>query len=91
MMLQQIHGELARDCLSPVLRDMATYYFDGQGKAVRPVLTQMMARAVNAHLGLKDTQVLQLHVGSSHLLYCFLCFFSSKLSSSTFSCLTSPG
>ena len=29
---------------------MSTYYFDGQGKAVRPALTLIMAGAVNAHL-----------------------------------------
>ena len=33
---------------------MANYYFDGQGKAVRPILTMLMSQAVNFHLGLEE-------------------------------------
>lgn len=34
----------------PDLCEVASYYFDGQGKAIRPMLAILMARAVNAHL-----------------------------------------
>ena len=33
-----------------VLSEVAKYYFDGHGKALRPVLTSAMASAVNQHL-----------------------------------------
>ncbi|KAK4316742.1 hypothetical protein Pmani_012122 [Petrolisthes manimaculis] len=32
------------------LHDIAEYYFDGQGKAVRPMVTLLMSRALNIHL-----------------------------------------
>ena len=32
-----------------LLKDIASYYFDGQGKAVRPVITCLTARAINSH------------------------------------------
>lgn len=32
------------------LRDVASYYFDGQGKALRPLIVILIARAMNAHL-----------------------------------------
>jgi len=59
-MLPMIHQELDRECRSPTLAEMATYYFDGQGKAVRPALTMLMAKAVNHHLNMQDAQVEQL-------------------------------
>merc|ERR1719334_2247599 len=59
-MLPRIHQELDRECRSPTLAEMATYYFDGQGKAVRPALTMLMAKAVNHHLNMQDAQVEQL-------------------------------
>ena len=34
------------------LSEVAKYYFDGHGKALRPVLTSTMASAVNQHLRL---------------------------------------
>lgn len=34
----------------PDLCEVASYYFDGQGKAIRPMLAILMARTVNAHL-----------------------------------------
>lgn len=34
----------------PELRLIAQYYFSGEGKAVRPVITMCMARAINYHL-----------------------------------------
>ena len=36
---------------------MSTYYFDGTGKAVRPLLTLMMAHAVNCELGVCEEEV----------------------------------
>jgi len=59
-MLPLIHQELDRECLSPTLAEMATYYFDGQGKAVRPALTMLMGKAVNHHLNMHDAQVEEL-------------------------------
>lgn len=56
-MFPKIHTELRAGCSSAQLTEMATYYFDGYGKAVRPVLTMLMARAVNAHLGKDDPSV----------------------------------
>jgi len=32
------------------LKQIATYYFDGQGKSFRPMVALVMARAVNEHL-----------------------------------------
>lgn len=32
------------------LEEIAKYYFDGQGKAVRPLITVLMSRAINTHL-----------------------------------------
>jgi len=29
------------------LQPITTYYFDGQGKAIRPMITILMARAIN--------------------------------------------
>ncbi|CAL8072813.1 unnamed protein product [Orchesella dallaii] len=34
----------------PELCKVAEYYFDGQGKAIRPMIAIIMARAINAHL-----------------------------------------
>lgn len=31
------------------LREMAQYYFDGQGKTFRPLIVLLMAKALNAH------------------------------------------
>ncbi|XP_063613170.1 all trans-polyprenyl-diphosphate synthase PDSS1-like [Penaeus indicus] len=36
------------------LQDIAEYYFDGQGKAVRPMITVLMSRAINTHLHNED-------------------------------------
>lgn len=42
-----------REALSrtqPELKTIAQYYFNGEGKAIRPVITMCMARAINYHL-----------------------------------------
>ncbi|CAG0892340.1 unnamed protein product [Cyprideis torosa] len=36
-------------CLSPNLRELASYYFDGSGKAIRPQFVLLMACSVNQH------------------------------------------
>ncbi|XP_045118501.1 all trans-polyprenyl-diphosphate synthase PDSS1-like [Portunus trituberculatus] len=36
------------------LKEIAKYYFDGQGKAVRPLITVLMSRAINTHLHDED-------------------------------------
>lgn len=59
-MVEEIHQELAKDQGQGQLEEMSTYYFDGQGKAIRPVLTLMMANAVNSHLDVQNTEVIRL-------------------------------
>ena len=44
----KIHRELSN--MNKTLDDMSKYYFDGQGKALRPALTFIMAGACNSHL-----------------------------------------
>jgi len=57
-MVGEIHNHLAT--AEHNLQEMSEYYFDGQGKAVRPTLTLMMAGAVNAHLKVSDPGTLAL-------------------------------
>jgi len=57
-MVGEIHNHLAT--ADQGLQDMSTYYFDGQGKAVRPALTLIMAGAVNCHLKVTSPTVLSL-------------------------------
>ena len=45
---EQIHREMMNP--NQTLDEMSKYYFDGQGKAVRPALTLIMAGACNSHL-----------------------------------------
>ena len=40
-----------------MLQEMSQYYFDGEGKAVRPALTLIMARAVNSHLKVRPSHL----------------------------------
>ena len=39
------------------LCEMSKYYFDGQGKAIRPVIALTLSHAMNTHVGCKNTQV----------------------------------
>ncbi|GFG31646.1 hypothetical protein Cfor_12543 [Coptotermes formosanus] len=48
--------ELRRNTTEPELQTIATYYFDGQGKALRPMVGMLMARAINYHIGLSASQ-----------------------------------
>lgn len=40
----------------PELDTIASYYFDGQGKALRPMVTLLMAKAINYHIQNKDNR-----------------------------------
>eukprot|EP00099_Drosophila_melanogaster_P013288 NP_001287619.1 qless, isoform B [Drosophila melanogaster] len=41
----------------PELDTIASYYFDGQGKALRPMVTMLMAKAINYHLNNESHQL----------------------------------
>lgn len=45
--------ELINNSTQEELHPISTYYFDGQGKAIRPMFTILMARAINYHKGRK--------------------------------------
>ncbi|CAF4767305.1 unnamed protein product [Pieris macdunnoughi] len=47
---EDIRSELERNTNQPELNTIATYYFDGQGKALRPMVAILMAKAVNYHV-----------------------------------------
>ncbi|KAG6441506.1 hypothetical protein O3G_MSEX001835 [Manduca sexta] len=47
---EDIRSELERNTNQAELNTIATYYFDGQGKALRPMVAILMARAVNYHV-----------------------------------------
>lgn len=49
-----IRQVLRRNTYQEELYEIATYYFDGQGKAIRPMVALLMARTVNYHLYKKD-------------------------------------
>nr|CAH7718403.1 unnamed protein product [Callosobruchus chinensis] len=59
-----IRKALRRNTYLDSLYEIATYYFDGHGKAVRPMVTILMARAINYHIykenGLKIEQRINL-------------------------------
>lgn len=50
-MFDDIRLELINTTTQEDLRPISTYYLDGQGKAIRPILTILMARAINYHKG----------------------------------------
>ena len=59
MVFSEIHCSLDHgDQESRKLTDIATYYFDGKGKVTRPVLTMLMAQALNQHLRLDKDNVI---------------------------------
>ncbi|XP_018051649.1 PREDICTED: decaprenyl-diphosphate synthase subunit 1 [Atta colombica] len=49
-----IRTKLIKNTSLKELQPISTYYFDGQGKAVRPMFTILMARAINYHKGRND-------------------------------------
>ncbi|CAB3367138.1 Hypothetical predicted protein [Cloeon dipterum] len=50
--------ELTINTNQKLLQTISTYYFDGQGKAFRPMLAILMARAVNCHLDVHNGKLL---------------------------------
>ncbi|XP_011159100.1 all trans-polyprenyl-diphosphate synthase PDSS1 [Solenopsis invicta] len=50
-MFDDIRLELANHTAYEEMLTISTYYFDGQGKAIRPMFTMLMARAINYHNG----------------------------------------
>jgi len=51
-MFTEIHQELEQEVkVDSELADMAKYYFDGKGKALRPVIAMCLGHAYNAHTG----------------------------------------
>ena len=53
-----IHHQLTN--ANKTLESMSRYYFDGQGKNLRPRLSLAMSRAVNSHLGVTSARVTDL-------------------------------
>ncbi|KAG5325912.1 DPS1 synthase, partial [Acromyrmex heyeri] len=49
-----IRTKLIKNTSLEELQPISTYYFDGQGKAIRPMFTILMARAINYHKGKND-------------------------------------
>lgn len=49
--LKNLYEDIKKELLitTQELKDMCEYYFDGKGKALRPMLVVLMARACNAH------------------------------------------
>lgn len=62
-LVQEIHAHLEQDMVVGAARcdhqlaTLAKYYFDGKGKAVRPVIGLCIAHACNVHTGLADPAV----------------------------------
>lgn len=59
--LNNLYGDI-RNALAgtqPELESIAQYYFSGEGKAIRPVITMCMARAVNHHLDSNTVAVIE--------------------------------
>ncbi|XP_059219016.1 all trans-polyprenyl-diphosphate synthase PDSS1 [Stomoxys calcitrans] len=55
---EDIREALATGTTQAELNTIATYYIDGQGKALRPMVTMLMAKAVNYHLNKESRQLL---------------------------------
>lgn len=49
-----IRNSLRRHTYQEDLYEIATYYFDGNGKAIRPLVVILMARAINYHMYKED-------------------------------------
>ena len=50
--LDNLYTEIKNELKSemPELEQISTYYFDGQGKAIRPLIVILIARAMNFHM-----------------------------------------
>ncbi|CAH1128690.1 unnamed protein product [Ceutorhynchus assimilis] len=53
-----IKNALRRNTYQEDLYEIATYYFDGNGKAIRPMVTILMARAINYHMYQENSSLL---------------------------------
>jgi len=60
-MVSDIHRELDGDILQDSdMREMSKYYFDGKGKAIRPVIALCLGHAFNHHTGASsDSEVIK--------------------------------
>ena len=57
-MVANIHKELETELkIDSDLNAMSKYYFDGQGKAVRPVIAMTVGHAYNVHCGLPESDI----------------------------------
>merc|ERR1712156_853629 len=55
-MVGEIHQELDDELKSDIeLGQMAQYYFDGEGKGVRPIIAMTVGHAFNVHCGVPET------------------------------------
>jgi len=55
-MVGEIHQELEDELKSDIeLGQMAQYYFDGEGKGVRPIIAMTVGHAFNVHCGVPET------------------------------------
>jgi len=60
LMFNEIHTELDAEIrVKSDLNTLAKYYFDGQGKAIRPVIAMALAHAFNVNFNNTDNEVLQ--------------------------------
>ncbi|CAG9133084.1 unnamed protein product [Plutella xylostella] len=57
-MRNRLQAELERNTNQSELNTIATYYFDGQGKALRPMVAILMARAINYHVYGENSAIL---------------------------------
>lgn len=64
VVFKQIHSELEvqNGGRNGKLLDMATYYFDGQGKAIRPSIVVNMGSAICAHLDRDSEKIFNSHM-----------------------------
>ncbi|XP_071453245.1 all trans-polyprenyl-diphosphate synthase PDSS1 [Hetaerina americana] len=49
-LFHDIRQELRKNTSKPELERISCYYFDGEGKALRPMVALLMARAINEHV-----------------------------------------
>ena len=71
---EHLHDDIHRNLANTntTLDTMSKYYFDGQGKNLRPRLSLAMARAVNSHLGVTSarlTELQRLVAGISEMIH----------------------
>jgi len=59
-MFKEINQELEKEISHhSELKEMATYYFDGKGKAIRPVIALCVGHAYNVHMGRENDEELK--------------------------------